>query len=312
MQLTHAEILYYAFLQGLVGALNPCGFAMLPAYLSLVVLGDDTTQSGRQSLSSAVRALLATTAMSLGFVVVFGCFGTVSDSISWEVQRSLPIATALTGAAMVVLGLWFLVRLLRSGDAMIRLPSWSNGTPTTRISSMFGYGLVYAVSSLSCGFGSFVTVVSLTFQAGASNLGLLSCFAYAGGMTVVVGSLAVSAALAHSVIATGVRKLLPHISKISAALVILAGLYMAYYGLYEYRLLRADGNPKNEIIAAALAVQGWLAAAVDAFSPWEWIAILCFLLVLAGVWAAFVRLWRPRQLFGEPAAPGPSRTRTLL
>ncbi|ADG97742.1 cytochrome c biogenesis protein transmembrane region [Segniliparus rotundus DSM 44985] len=305
MQLTHTEILYYAFLQGLVGALNPCGFAMLPAYLSLVVLGDDTTQAGRQSLFSAVRALAATAAMSLGFVVVFGCFGFASDSIAWEMQRSLPVATALIGAAMVLLGLWFMVRLLRGGDAMIRLPRWSRGTPTTRLSSMFGYGLAYAVSSLSCGFGSFVTVISLTFQAGASNLGLLSCLAYAGGMTAVVGSLAVSAALAHNVIATGLRKLLPHISKVSAVLVMLTGLYIAYYGLYEYRLLREDGDQGSQIIAGALAVQGWLTAAVDAFSPWEWVAILCFLLFLAGVWTAFVRLWRPRQVFAEPAAPGP-------
>ena len=302
MELTHAQILYYAFVQGLVGALNPCGFAMLPAYLSLVVLGEDVSQAGKQTLSSAVRALVATAAMALGFVLVFGSFGLVSESLSWRIQHYLPAATIVIGAAMVLLGLWLLWRLLRGGEVVVRLPKWSNGTPTTKLSSMFGYGLAYAVSSLSCGFGSFVTVVSLTFQAGASNLGLLACLAYAGGMTAVVGSLAISAALAHNVIATGLRQLLPHISRISAVLVVLTGLYVAYYGWYEYRLFQAGGNPDNPLVSTALAVQSWLAAGVDSFSPWEWVAILFVLLAFAGVWALFVRLWRPRQLVAESSA----------
>lgn len=293
MELTHAQILYYALAQGLIGALNPCGFAMLPAYLSLVVLGEDDKRAGRQTLSSALRALVATAAMALGFVLVFGSFGLISESLSWRIQRYLPAATIAIGAGTALLGLWFLWRLRRGGGAAARPPRRSGDTPTTNLGAMFGYGLAYAVSALSCGFGSFVTVVSLTFHAGASNLGLLSCLAYAGGMTVVVGSLAIAAALAYNVIATGSRRLLPHISRISAALMFAAGLYSVYYGWYEHRLFQADGNPNNPLVSAALAAQSWLTAIVDSFSPGQWAAILVVLLAFAGVWAVFVRLWRP-------------------
>ncbi|EFV14195.1 cytochrome c biogenesis CcdA family protein [Segniliparus rugosus] len=303
MELTHTQILYYAFIQGLVGALNPCGFAMLPAYLSLVVLGEDTTQEGRRSLSSALRALVATAAMALGFVLVFGSFGLLSDSLSWRIQRYLPAATMVVGATMIVLGLWFLWRILRGNEVVVRLPKWSGGTPTARIGSMFGYGVAYAISSLSCGFGSFVTVISLTFRSGANNLGLLACLAYAGGMTAVVGSLAVSAALAHNVISAALRWVLPYISIISAALVVATGLYVGYYGWYEYRLFQANGDPNNPLISMALAVQSWLAAAVNAFSAWQWVAILLALLVLAGVWTAVVRLWLPRQDLVDSTGP---------
>ena len=34
-----------AFAAGLVAALNPCGFAMLPAYLALVVRGEDSVDA---------------------------------------------------------------------------------------------------------------------------------------------------------------------------------------------------------------------------------------------------------------------------
>ena len=34
------DLVGLAFAAGLVAALNPCGFAMLPAYLALVVRGD--------------------------------------------------------------------------------------------------------------------------------------------------------------------------------------------------------------------------------------------------------------------------------
>ena len=55
---------------GLVAALNPCGFALLPAYLTLVVR---TERAG--VLTAVGRALAATVAMTLGFLAAFGAFG---------------------------------------------------------------------------------------------------------------------------------------------------------------------------------------------------------------------------------------------
>jgi cytochrome c biogenesis protein CcdA len=45
-----------AFAAGLVAALNPCGFAMLPAYLVLVVRGD---RAGGAEAGAAVSTGLA-------------------------------------------------------------------------------------------------------------------------------------------------------------------------------------------------------------------------------------------------------------
>ena len=41
------DLVGLAFAAGLVAALNPCGFAMLPAYLALVVRGTGTSVPAR-------------------------------------------------------------------------------------------------------------------------------------------------------------------------------------------------------------------------------------------------------------------------
>lgn len=46
----------FALAAGLVAALNPCGFAMLPAYLTLVVVGDDVESRSRAAAVERARS----------------------------------------------------------------------------------------------------------------------------------------------------------------------------------------------------------------------------------------------------------------
>ena len=56
------------------------------------------------------------------------------------------------------------------------------------------------------------------------------------------------------------RRILPLVNRISGALLMLVGLYVGYYGLYEVRLLNAsDANPQDAVITAAGRLQGALA-----------------------------------------------------
>src|SRR5208337_4254424 len=89
-----------AFGAGLVAALNPCGFAMLPAYLVLVVRGESTPL-----LPAVGRALAATIAMAVGFLLVFATFGLLTVSIAAMVQRYLPYVIVLVGVVLVALGI---------------------------------------------------------------------------------------------------------------------------------------------------------------------------------------------------------------
>lgn len=112
-----------AFAAGLVAALNPCGFAMLPAYLLLVVRGQG---SGASGVAAAARALAATVGMALGFLTVFGLFGVLTVSAATTVQRYLPYATVIVGAVLILLGAWLLSGRQLSGLAPRPLgPRWA-------------------------------------------------------------------------------------------------------------------------------------------------------------------------------------------
>lgn len=145
-----------AFAAGLVAALNPCGFAMLPAYLLLVVRGQRAGASS--GVTAAGRALAATVGMALGFLTVFGVFGALTVSAATTVQRYLPYATVVVGVVLIGLGAWLL-----SGRALSALtprplaPRWA---PTARLGSMYGYGISYAIASLSCTVGPFLAVTA--------------------------------------------------------------------------------------------------------------------------------------------------------
>ncbi|HEX2284794.1 MAG TPA: cytochrome c biogenesis CcdA family protein [Mycobacterium sp.] len=265
------DLVGLAFAAGLVAALNPCGFAMLPAYLALVVRGE---RGG--ALTALGRAVAATAAMAVGFVAVFGAFGLLTVAAAATVQRYLPYVTVTIGIILVALGIWLaLGRELTALTPGIR-PGWA---PTARLGSMFGYGLGYAVASLSCTVGPFLAVTGAAVARESALGGLLVYLAYAGGFTLVVGALAVAAALTSSAVADRVRRIGPHVNRISGVLLVVVGLYVGYYGLYEIRLFTGTGGPKDPVIMAAGRVQGAIAAWVHQHGAWPWLLALAVLVM---------------------------------
>lgn len=272
-----------AFAAGLVAALNPCGFAMLPAYLALVVNGDD---AGR--LTAVGRALFATLAMALGFLAVFATFGLLTVSVAATVQRYAPYLTVVVGTLLVALGLWLVSgRELGIGSGAARLGGrWA---PTAKLGSMFGYGVGYAIASLSCTIGPFLAVTGVTARGGSLLDGLLVYVAYAAGLALVVGVLAVAVALANSALVDRMRRILPYVNRISGVVLILVGLYVGYYGIYEIRLFSAGGSAQDPVIDTAGRVQRAVAGWVYEHGGWPWVLALGLLIIAAAV------VWRRRR-----------------
>lgn len=279
----------FALGAGLVAALNPCGFAFLPGYLGLVIAGSSDAPSRSAALA---RAGAATVAMSAGFVTVFGLFGLVISPLIASVPKYLPFATVLIGLGLIGLAIW----LLAGKEVPMMLPRLSGGAPTARLRSMYGYGLGYAVASLSCTVAPFLAVISTTFKQGSVITGVLAFIAYAVGMAITVGVAALAVALAGSSAAGTIRRILPHVGRIAGVIVLLTGLYVTYYGYYEIRLFFTDAGPNDSIIEAAASVQSWLARRVDTLGVWPLLAALA---VLAGVAMGWRLLSRRRRTPGS-------------
>jgi cytochrome c biogenesis protein CcdA len=272
----------FALGAGLVAALNPCGFAFLPGYLGLVIAGGGDDASRPAALA---RAGAATVAMSAGFLTVFGIFGLLISPLIASAQKYLPFATVIIGVLLIALALW----LLAGKDITVIVPKVSGGNPTAQLSSMYGYGVGYAVASLSCTVAPFLAVIGTTFKQGSTLTGILAFLAYAAGMSLTVGTAAVAVALAGASSAGVIRRILPHVGRIVGVIVLLTGLYVTYYGYYEIRLFFTDAGPQDPIIEAAATVQSSLARQVYALGVWPLLGALIVLAATAVGWRALAR-----------------------
>ena len=152
---------------------------------------------------------------------------------------------------------------------------------------MFGYGVSYAIASLSCTIGPFLAVTAAGLRSGSVLTGVSIYLAYVAGMTLLVGVLAIAAATASSALADRLRRILPFVNRISGAVLVLVGLYVAYYGVYELRLFTATrAIAPDAVITAAGRLQGALAGWVHSHGGWPWAVALVLLTVgaFAGAW----------------------------
>jgi cytochrome c biogenesis protein CcdA len=263
-----------AFVAGVVAALNPCGFAMLPGYLG-VMAGD------RGSARALARALGAAAAMTLGFMTVFGGFSLLTIPVADLLQRALPYFTVLIGVALVWIGGCQLLGAA-VGVARMRLPQWD--APTGTLRSMVGYGVAYALVSLSCTIAPFLAVTGIGF--GTPGRAWIALLVYAGGFAALVGSVAVIAALTGSILPRRLRDWARFVPRAGALLLIGTGLYIGYYGVYEVRLRTMAGS--DPVISVAQRVQGELAnwayaAANSALGVTVAVALAVCALVTAGL-----------------------------
>jgi cytochrome c-type biogenesis protein len=237
--------LAFALVAGAVAAFNPCGFALLPAYLGLLVA---EAPEGRRA--AVVRAVRFAAGMTLGFVAVFGVAGLVLAPLALSIERYLPVVTVVMGVALVGLGGW----LLAGRHLTVRGLAGHGTAPTRGWWSQLGYGVSFALASLSCTIAPFLAVTAGSLAA-AGALGVASALlAYALGMGAVVLALAVAVAAARTSLVTRMRRVQAVVGRVSGALLVLAGAYVAWYGWYEIRALRGDVT-SDPVVSAAVSVQ---------------------------------------------------------
>ncbi|GGM62794.1 integral membrane protein [Longimycelium tulufanense] len=262
-----------AFTAGTLAAFNPCGFALLPTYLSLFVAGGGSTPAGGRA-AALRRALAATLAMTGGFVTVFGLFGLVVAPLATSVERYLPWLTVVIGIALVGLGGW----LLAGKEVVVSTPKLrTRGDPVRSSASMVLYGISYAVASLSCTIGPFLALTTAALRAGSLVTAFGVFAAYAAGMGLVVGILTLAAALAQQSLITRMRQVMRYVSRAGGGLLVLGGLYVTYYGWYELRVLGGDVGD-DAVVGAVTQVQSAVVRFLTGLGPWPLIGVLAVLL----------------------------------
>ncbi|MEI7592968.1 MAG: cytochrome c biogenesis CcdA family protein [Actinomycetes bacterium] len=246
--------LAYAFGVGMVATVNPCGFAMLPAYLSFFLGLEGAQKDTRASVFQALRVGATVTA---GFLVVFGVLGIVLNSALGSIQHFLPWVTMVLGLVLIGFG----IALLRGHAFSLRIPTLPGGTNTRQLTSIFLFGMSYALVSLSCTIPLFIAAVAPSFTGSSFASGLAAFFAYGLGMGVVLVALTIAVALARHSLVRSLRRALPYIYKLSGALLITAGAYVAYYGWFELQVRRGDvsgGGVAQQVYEWNSTIGSWI------------------------------------------------------
>ena len=219
--------LILAFSAGMVATVNPCGFAMLPAYLSYFMGVDESERSRPAVLRSA---LVIGSIVSAGFLVVFGLAGAViSGLISGigriEVISWLPWMALSVGVAIVILG----IAMLRGFQLVVGLPKVKRASTGGGYKNVFAFGVSYAVASLSCTLPVFLTVVATQFTNRSFVEGLAIFVAYAVGMATVLMGVTVVLAFSKQQIVNRLRASAAAINRASGVVLILAGAWIVWF-----------------------------------------------------------------------------------
>ncbi len=296
-------VLAFALVAGAVAAFNPCGFALLPAYLGLLVPQDrdpqdiDGAPGGR--LAAVARAVRFATGMTLGFVAVFGLVGGVLAPLAVSIGRYLPVVTIVMGVVLAGLGGWLL-----AGRQLVIPGLAGRGHAPTRWTSQLGYGVSFALASLSCTIAPFLAVTAGSLRAGGAIWVAGAFLAYAMGMGTVVLALAIGVATASSSFVASMRRAGAWISRGSGALLLVAGGYVAWYGWFEIRVLAAT-TTSDPVISAAVGVQAAITGWVVELGPGPLIAAAAALAGLLVAVALLRRAGAGRRT--EPTGSGPAR-----
>jgi len=264
-----------ALAAGMVATVNPCGFALLPAYLS-AFLGSEHRKGGADSV---LRALAVSATMTAGFIVVFGLFGVIVTPLALSVEEHLPWVTIAIGIGLVALG----IALLAGKQPTVRIPKLQRGGSDGTLPSMFLFGVSYATASLSCTIGPFLAITSTTFRSSSFVAGSTVFLAYGLGMGVVIAVLTVALSLAKGTLVQRFRAALPMVNRVAGGLIVVAGIYVAYYGWYEVRVFDG-GSTDDPVIEQAVRIQTWLTNTVVPDDPAQatMIGVLLIVAIVAG------------------------------
>jgi len=222
----------YAFAAGMVAAVNPCGFALLPGYLALYLGGGEAEGGRRSGTLRLVRAARVGLTMSAGFTLLFATAGLLLGVVATTLVRLFPWLGLAVGVVLVAVGARLLGGNLLYASTGERMADRLRGrAPRTGTTSYFVYGIAYGSASLSCTLPIFLAVVGSAFTSGDFLAATTQFILYALGMGAVVIGVTIAVALFRDSLVKRARAAMRYVQPASAALLLLAGAYIIYYWL---------------------------------------------------------------------------------
>lgn len=212
----------YSFILGVLAAVNPCGFVLLPTYL-IFFLG--TREETELTTSERMRrALVVSSGISIGFLAIFFVIGVISRLFTQWIELNAKYASLAIGIVLVIGG----ARMLSGWTPKFALPQ-IGGVQTKTFRATVIYGVAYAVASIGCTIGFLTTAVFGSIALHGFISGVFSILLYGLGMAMLVTALTVSLAFAKTGIVTMIKNRLHIVQRLGAIFVTITGIYLVLY-----------------------------------------------------------------------------------
>ena len=212
----------YSFVLGVLAAVNPCGFVLLPTYL-IFFLG--TREEPNLATGERLRrALIVSSGISIGFLAIFFVIGVISRLFTQWIELNAKYASLAIGVVLLVGG----ARMLTGWTPKFASPQM-NGVQSKTFRATIIYGLAYAVASIGCTIGFLTTAVFGSIALNGFVSGVFSILLYGLGMAMLVTALTVSLAFAKTGLVTVIKSRLNIIQRLGAFFVTLTGVYLMFY-----------------------------------------------------------------------------------
>ena len=273
----------YSFMLGMLAAVNPCGFVLLPAYL-LYFLGIDGANQGVMR-APLQRALRVSAAVSSGFLVVFLVVGSISRLFTQWIELNAKYAGFVIGLVLIGLGIAMLFGWKPSFAASIPGAKKDHSTR-----AMFIFGVGYAIASIGCTIGLLTTAILGSIGTNGFASGVISIVMYGLGMSLLVTALTVTLAAAKTGMTKVLKQSLRYIDKVAAGFIAITGAYLTWYWYGAISERESLGNIVSNVENWQNSVSLWLQD-----QGASRLALLCALVIGAAL--VIVGLARMKQLF---------------
>jgi cytochrome c-type biogenesis protein len=219
----------YAFAAGMVASVNPCGFLMLPTYISYHLGTQEEGYYDQPAFRRAWKALTLGLATTAGFLVILSAVGIIIAAGGRWLIRVFPYAGVAIGAGMAILGIYLLVT---HGTLGILAASRVSISPQRNLRNGFLFGIAYATGSLSCTLPIFLVVVGSSLASQGLVDSTVQFIGYGLGMGAILIAVTIGVALFRGTVSRRLRTALPYVHRLSALFLVGAGAYLVYYWLF--------------------------------------------------------------------------------
>lgn len=205
--------LVYPFTAGVFVLFSPCGYALIPGYVSYY-LGSEVT---------VPRALKGGIASTLGLVSIFAAIGLGSSVIGDLIKPYITLFTVFSAIILIILGVLILADISLPSAYLQIISSERRGLP-----GFFIFGIAYGLAAAGCTAPIFFSIILFAFISSGAFNGLVTFLLYALGVGLPLIITSILVATAKRPLISRIRNLTPKLYKLSGVVLILVGLYLIY------------------------------------------------------------------------------------